>query len=79
MSCVLFLSIFSVPRLKNIDRSKPSHISVTVGNLTVEITDYQPKPDPRSSDSHISSDASDTNSIAAPDLNDDSSRDGVTT
>ncbi|BFZ08279.1 hypothetical protein BsWGS_11318 [Bradybaena similaris] len=68
-----------VPRLKNVDRSRPSHLSVTVGNVTVVVTDYQPKPDPRSSDSHVSSDASDTNSVTAPDLTDDSSRDAGTT
>lgn len=61
------------PRLKNVDRSKASHMSVTVGNVTVIVTDYQPKTDVRSSDSHISSDASDTNSSTAPhDLNLDS-------
>ncbi|KAH9508023.1 YY1-associated factor 2 [Bulinus truncatus] len=68
-----------IPRLKNIDRSRPSHLSVTVGNVTVVVTDYQPKPDPRPSDSHISSDASDTNSVTAPDLTDDSSRDAGAT
>lgn len=48
-------------------------MSVTVGNVTVIVTDYQPKTDVRSSDSHISSDASDTNSSTAPhDLNLDS-------
>jgi len=73
------LDIPKVPRLKNVDRTKASHMSVTVNNVTVVVTDYQPKLDPRSSDSHLSSDASDTNSIAAPDLNDDSSRDTVTT
>ncbi|KAK7489678.1 hypothetical protein BaRGS_00019073 [Batillaria attramentaria] len=54
------------PRLKNVDRSKASHMAVTVGNVTVIVTDFQPKTDVRSSDSHISSDASDTNSSVAP-------------
>ena len=75
---MLFIEFLSIPRLKNVDRSRPSHLTVTVGSVTVVMTDYQPKPDPRSSDSHMSSDASDTNSVAAPDLNDDSSRDAVT-
>lgn len=48
------------------DRSKAYDTHVTVGNVTVVITDYQPKTEMRSSDSHISSDASDTNSSTAP-------------
>ncbi|RUS78942.1 hypothetical protein EGW08_013283 [Elysia chlorotica] len=67
----------SFPRLKNVDRKNPSHLSVTVGNVTVVMTDFQPKPDSRLSDSHLSSDASDSNSVTAPDLTDDSSRDAA--
>ncbi|XP_076447748.1 YY1-associated factor 2-like [Babylonia areolata] len=54
------------PRLKNIDRSKGKQFKVTCNNVTVVITDYplETVPDVRSSDSHISSDASDTNSSA---------------
>ncbi|KAK7102393.1 YY1-associated factor 2-like [Littorina saxatilis] len=52
------------PRLKNVDRSKAKQFTVTCNNVTVVITDYPFKatPEVRSSDSHISSDASDTNS-----------------
>ncbi|GFS27405.1 YY1-associated factor 2-like [Elysia marginata] len=69
----------SFPRLKNVDRKNPSHLTVTVGNVTVVMTDFQPKPDSRFSDSHLSSDASDSNSVTAPDLTDDSSRDAAPT
>ncbi|CAB3982474.1 YY1-associated factor 2 [Paramuricea clavata] len=33
------------PRLKNIDRSSAQEVSVTVGNITVTITDYKLLPD----------------------------------
>ena len=33
------------PRLKNVDRSSAQEISVTVGNITVTITDYKLLPD----------------------------------
>ena len=35
----------SRPRLKNVDRSSAQEISVTVGNITVTITDYKLLPD----------------------------------
>lgn len=34
---------FRLPRLKNIDRSSGTSMEVTVGNVTVIITDYKPK------------------------------------
>ena len=34
---------FRPPRLKNVDRSTARSMEVTVGNVTVVITDYQPK------------------------------------
>ncbi|KAI0231901.1 YY1-associated factor 2 [Lamellibrachia satsuma] len=37
------------PRLKNIDRSSGISMEVTVGNVTVVITDYKPKTDRNSS------------------------------
>ena len=59
---------YGIPRLKKVDRSKGKDFKVTCNDPTVIITDYpvqlQPTPDVRSSDSHISSDASDTNSSA---------------
>ncbi|XP_046878966.1 YY1-associated factor 2-like [Hypomesus transpacificus] len=36
------------PRLKNIDRSSAQHLEVTVGDLTVIITDFKEKPKPSS-------------------------------
>ena len=66
LSCIFHVYCVSprTPRLQNVDRSKAKQFSVTCNNVTVIITDYpyQPTPDVRSSDSHISSDASDTNS-----------------
>lgn len=41
--------IFRPPRLKGIDRSSASSMEVTVGNLTVVITDYKPKKERPSS------------------------------
>ncbi|KAL8588079.1 hypothetical protein ACOMHN_066300 [Nucella lapillus] len=69
-------------RLKNIDRSKGKQFTVTCNNLTVVITDYpiETVPDVRSPDSHISSDASDTNSSApSHDLHTDSSAGSTST
>ncbi|XP_052834178.1 YY1-associated factor 2-like [Octopus bimaculoides] len=67
------------PRLKNIDRSSATHMSVTVGSVTVVITDYQPKKDRRSSTDtqNVSpSDSSDTSSpTTANDYHEDSSVD----
>ncbi|XP_030638018.1 YY1-associated factor 2 isoform X2 [Chanos chanos] len=37
------------PRLKNIDRSSAQHLEVTVGDLTVIITDFKEKTKPSSS------------------------------
>ena len=44
------------PRLKNIDRSTARSMEVTVGNVTVVITDYQPKKpsDPKHTNSATS-------------------------
>ncbi|XP_024137710.1 YY1-associated factor 2 [Oryzias melastigma] len=36
------------PRLKNVDRSSAQHLEVTVGDLTVIITDFKEKPKPTS-------------------------------
>lgn len=52
-------------RLRNVDRSKGQQFHVTCNNVTVVITDYPILTDVRSSDSLVSSDASDTNSSAA--------------
>ncbi|KAM6985697.1 YY1-associated factor 2 [Aplochiton taeniatus] len=43
------------PRLKNIDRSSAQHLEVTVGDLTVIITDFKEKTKPPSSTSSSSS------------------------
>ncbi|XP_066525075.1 YY1-associated factor 2-like [Hoplias malabaricus] len=43
------------PRLKNIDRSSAQHLEVTVGNLTVIITDFKEKTKPLSSSTSSSS------------------------
>ena len=34
---------FSIPRLKNVDRSSATYHSVTVNDLTVVITEFKPK------------------------------------
>ena len=33
--------LFCRPKLKNVDRSSAQHMAVTVGNITVIITDYK--------------------------------------
>ncbi|KAM4615055.1 YY1-associated factor 2-like isoform 3-T3 [Polymixia lowei] len=43
------------PRLKNIDRSSAQHLEVTVGDLTVIITDFKEKPKPSSTSATSSS------------------------
>lgn len=43
------------PRLKNIDRSSAQHLEVTVGDLTVIITDFKEKTKPSSSSSSTAS------------------------
>ncbi|XP_076863299.1 YY1-associated factor 2-like [Brachyhypopomus gauderio] len=43
------------PRLKNIDRSSAQHLEVTVGDLTVIITDYKEKTRPLSTSTSSSS------------------------
>lgn len=67
------------PRLKNVDRSSATHMSVTVGSVTVVITDFQPKKDRRSSTDtqNVSpSDSSDaSSSTAGNDFHEDSSVD----
>ncbi|KAL3852274.1 hypothetical protein ACJMK2_015938 [Sinanodonta woodiana] len=60
------------PRLKNIDRSTARHMHVTVGSVTVVITDYQPKKstpvDAQSNISSVQSDTSDASSTASNEL-----------
>ncbi|XP_049617448.1 YY1-associated factor 2 isoform X1 [Syngnathus scovelli] len=46
------------PRLKNIDRSSAQHLEVTVGDLTVIITDFKEKARPSSTSASSSSAAS---------------------
>lgn len=46
------------PRLKNIDRSSAQHLEVTVGDLTVIITDFKEKAKPSSTSATSSSAAS---------------------
>ncbi|XP_077355647.1 YY1-associated factor 2 [Festucalex cinctus] len=46
------------PRLKNIDRSSAQHLEVTVGDLTVIITDFKEKARPSSAASAASSSSS---------------------
>lgn len=46
------------PRLKNIDRSSAQHLEVTVGDLTVIITDFKEKAKPSSASAPSSSSAS---------------------
>lgn len=50
--CVCF---FSRPRLKNIDRSTAQHLEVTVGDLTVIITDFKEKAKPMSTSTSAAS------------------------
>nr|XP_061809411.1 YY1-associated factor 2-like isoform X2 [Nerophis lumbriciformis] len=45
------------PRLKNIDRSSAQHLEVTVGDLTVIITDFKEKARPSSTSASSSSSA----------------------
>ena len=68
--------IFRIPRLKNIDRSTAEHMTVTVNNVTVIITDYKPKKERRiSEDNHnnnnTSTDTSDSASNSAREMNGD--------
>lgn len=60
------------PRLKNVDRSSARSMSVTVGSVTVVITDYQPKKR-RMLDQQKStmSDTSDTSSNASNDIHEE--------
>ncbi|KPP62141.1 YY1-associated factor 2-like [Scleropages formosus] len=44
------------PRLKNVDRSSAQHLEVTVGDLTVIITDFKEKTKPPASSSATSAD-----------------------
>lgn len=54
------------PRLKNIDRSSAQHMAVTVGSVTVIITDYKLKERRTSNDSH--------QNLSSPDLPEPSSQ-----
>ena len=40
---LIFKKIFSIPRLKNVDRNSATYHSVTVNDLTVVITEFKPK------------------------------------
>ncbi|XP_062339017.1 YY1-associated factor 2 isoform X1 [Osmerus eperlanus] len=51
------------PRLKNIDRSSAQHLEVTVGDLTVIITDFKEKPKPSSTSTTTTT--SSTTSVSA--------------
>ena len=66
--CVLF---FRPPRLKNIDRSSAQSMSVTVGSVTVVITDYKPKKRRTLDQKNTLSDASDTSSNASNDIHEE--------
>lgn len=44
------------PRLKNVDRSSAQHLEVTVGDLTVIITDFKEKTKPPAASSAASAD-----------------------
>lgn len=46
------------PRLKNIDRSSAQHLEVTVGDLTVIITDFKEKAKPSAASATSSSSVS---------------------
>lgn len=45
---LVFAHLFLRPRLKNVDRSSAQHLEVTVGDLTVIITDFKEKAKPTS-------------------------------
>ena len=59
------------PRLKNIDRSSGRSMEVTVGNVTVVITDYKPKKD-RSSMEHVNQNGGPVSGSAAESIKSDS-------
>ena len=63
------INFFSVPRLKNVDRSSATYHSVTVNDFTVVITEFKPKVKKEKKTK--------TSSMAAsiPALDEDSSRD----
>lgn len=55
------------PKLRNVDRRNEQHMAVTVGNVTVVITDYQPNVERQTSTetpSNMLSDHSDTSSTS---------------
>lgn len=56
----LFSAVYIRPRLKNIDRSSAQHLEVTVGDLTVIITDFKEKAKASSTSATSSSSASST-------------------
>lgn len=51
----IYLFFLSRPRLKNIDRSSAQHLEVTVGDLTVIITDFKEKVRPMSTPTNAAS------------------------
>lgn len=58
--------------MKNVDRSSAQQIAVTVDNVTVMITDYQPKKRKLATElSKVQSDLSDTSSNASNDIHED--------
>ena len=52
---LVFLPLPPRPRLKNVDRSSAQHLEVTVGDLTVIITDFKEKTKPTSTSSSAAS------------------------
>lgn len=54
---------FSRPRLKNVDRSTAQHNAVTVNNVTVIITEFQPKQRKTSSGNSSATTNGDTSQI----------------
>lgn len=52
---VSVVCLFTRPRLKNIDRSSAQHLEVTVGDLTVIITDFKEKAKPISTSTSAAS------------------------
>ncbi|XP_013399930.1 YY1-associated factor 2 [Lingula anatina] len=58
-----------LPRLKNIDRSSATHMEVTVGAVTVIITDYKPKERNLSSETNNNSNNNNKNKFGNSDGN----------
>ena len=54
------------PRLKNIDRSSATSMEVTVGNVTVIITDYKPKKERTSSVDTQNNNSTSNSAVTSP-------------